>query len=206
MKKILFLASIALTASVTFAQQPAAKKSTKKEAKVAKKVETKEEAKKVATAPAVETINPAVSAPISHDGHQHDAPKVAEVAAPQVDINKVFEFTNDNYDFGKIVGGKPVEYVVTIKNISKEEATLTNVQVTCGCTTPKYEANKKFAPGESIQVTLGFNGGSPGQASPFTKTVNITLNGNLIKSVTFKGETYVAPAEPAPSNPSLNKF
>lgn len=205
MKKMLFLAVVALTTNVVIAQQPAVKKTSKKETKVAKKADAKEEAKKVESAPAVvETLNPAVSTPISHDGHNHAAP--APAAAPQVDVNKIFEFTNDNYDFGKIVGGKPVEYVVTIKNISKEEATLTNVQVTCGCTTPKYEANKKFAPGESVQVTLGFNGGSPGAAAPFSKAVNITLNGTLIKSVTFKGETYVAPAEPAPSNPSLNKF
>ena len=205
MKKMLFLAAIALLTNTAFAQQPVAKKSSKKEVKKEAKTAKKEE--KVEATSAVEALNPTpVSTPISHDGHQHEAAKKVEAAAPQVDINKVFEFTNDNYDFGKIVGGKPVEYIVTIKNISKEEATLTNVQVTCGCTTPKYEANKKFAPGESVQVTLGFNGGSPGQATPFTKSVNITLNSTLTKSVTFKGETYVAPAEPAPANPSINKF
>ena len=59
------------------------------------------------------------------------------------DITKVLEFTNADYDFGKIPFGKAVEYDVLIKNISNDSVWIDNVQVGCGCTTPKYEKAKK---------------------------------------------------------------
>ena len=169
MKKILLFTIVSISISASFAQEVSKKekKNLKELSKTAKKVDVKTEKPEIKSAD-----NVAVPAATEITNKVTDIqPIPAQVApVPPVDANKIFEFTNDNYDFGKIVGGKPVEYIVTIKNISKEEATLTMVNPTCGCTTPKYEANKKFAPGESVQVTLGFNGGSPGQASPFSKT------------------------------------
>ena len=134
--------------------------------------------------------------------------QLAPVAAPAppVDVNKLFEFKNDAYDFGKIPAGKAAKYDLFIKNISKETAELTLVQPGCGCTTPEYEAKKKFAPGESVKVTLGFNGGAPGSGTPFSKSVTVTLNSNVTKVVTFKGETYAVPTESAPANGSIDKL
>jgi hypothetical protein len=200
MKKILFVIVLGFLAGTVLAQQPATKKKVVKaeanksaEVQSKKAVEVKVEEAKPATQPQLIT-------------NALEAPAVSQAAPAQVDVNKIFAFTNDNYDFGKIVAGKAAEYTLTIKNISKEEATLTLVQPTCGCTTPKYEAGKKFAPGEEVKVILGFNGGSPGQSQTFNKTVTITLNGNLTKSVSFKGETYPAPAESAPTNGGLEKL
>ena len=122
------------------------------------------------------------------------------VAAPPVvpkDVAKTLEFTNDTYDFGKIPAGKPTEYELTIKNISKEPVTLKNVSVGCGCTTPKYEKDKSFGPGETIKITLGFNGGANG---PFTKFATLFFNDDMQKQVTFKGDAYQVPATPAPAN------
>jgi len=110
------------------------------------------------------------------------------------------------FDFGKIPAGKPAKYDLFIKNISKETAELTLVQPGCGCTTPEYEAKKKFAPGETVKVTLGYNGGAPGSGAPFSKSVTVTLNGNVTKVVTFKGETYAVPTESAPANGSIDKL
>ncbi len=134
--------------------------------------------------------------------------QVAPVAAPAppVDVNKLFEFKNDAFDFGKIPAGKAAKYDLFIKNISKETAELTLVQPGCGCTTPEYEAKKKFAPGETVKVTLGFNGGAPGSGTPFSKSVTVTLNSNVTKVVTFKGETYPVPTESAPANGSIDKL
>lgn len=86
-----------------------------------------------------------------------------------------------------------------IKNTSKEVAELTLVQPGCGCTTPEYEQNKKFGPGESVKVTLGYNGGAPGSGSAFSKSVTVTLKGYQPKIVTFRGETYSVPTESAPA-------
>lgn len=228
MKKILFVVTMSFVATSLLAQQPKAlKKNTKASTKKTevvepkKEVEVKKEAevKKIMPTPAPNVQDPnatqgmimpgmetALPMPVKAEAPAPVVPQQTAPAAPPQDVNKVFSFTNDNYDFGKIVAGKAAEYTLSIKNISKEEATLTLVQPTCGCTTPKYEAGKKFAPGEEVKVVLGFNGGSPGQAQQFSKTVTITLNGNITKSVSFRGETYPAPAESAPANGAMDKL
>ena len=109
------------------------------------------------------------------------APVKAQV---QKDINKVLKFSNDNYNMGNIAYGKPSEFNVTIENISSAPITLNNVQVSCGCTTPKFQANEVIAPGQKTVVTLGFNGSAMGN---FTKNATIFLSDNLIKTVNFYG-------------------
>lgn len=109
------------------------------------------------------------------------APAKAQV---QKDINKVLKFSNDNYNMGNIPYGKPTEFNVTIENISSAPITLNNVQVSCGCTTPKFQSNEIIAPGQKTVVTLGFNGSAMGN---FTKTATIFLSDNLIKTVNFYG-------------------
>ena len=105
-------------------------------------------------------------------------------AQVQKDINKVLKFTNDNYNMGNIPYGKPTEFNVTIENISAAPITLNNVQVSCGCTTPKFQSNQVIAPGQKTVVTLGFNGSAMGN---FSKTATIFLSDNLIKTVSFSG-------------------
>ena len=112
------------------------------------------------------------------------AQTAATTTQVQKDITKVLKFTNDNYDMGSIPYGKPTEFNVTIENISAAPVTLNNVQVSCGCTTPKFQANAVIAPGQKTVVTLGFNGASMGK---FTKNATIFLSDNLIKTVNFYG-------------------
>ena len=132
------------------------------------------------------------------------APAVAEAPKPAKDITKYFDFTNADWNFGKIPQGKPVEFDLFIKNISKDSATLDNVQVSCGCTTPKYTKGQKFGPGENIKVTLGFNAGVLGG---FSKTVTVFLNNNdFTKQVTFHGETFTVASTPAPANNATDKI
>ncbi|MBX2932488.1 MAG: DUF1573 domain-containing protein [Chitinophagaceae bacterium] len=119
------------------------------------------------------------------------------------DVNKVLEFKNAEYDFGKIPFGKSAEYSLTIKNISKEPVTLERVQVSCGCTTPKYQQGEKIAPNESATVTLGFNGNSQGH---FSKSVTLYFSDGMSRVVTFKGETYKTPEESAPANKGVEKM
>ena len=109
------------------------------------------------------------------------APAKAQV---QKDITKVLKFSNDNYNMGNIPYGKPTEFNVTIENISSAPITLNNVQVSCGCTTPKFQANEVIAPGQKTTVTLGFNGSAMGN---FSKSATIFLSENLIKTVSFSG-------------------
>lgn len=123
--------------------------------------------------------------------------------APKADISKVLEFKEENHDFGKIPYGKPVEFDVMIKNISADSVKIENVKVGCGCTTPKYDQGKSYAPGESFKVTLGFTGYADG---PFEKYVDIFFNNGLSKQIKFHGTGYKVPETPAPSNSAVQKL
>lgn len=124
-------------------------------------------------------------------------------SAKPADVSKVLEFKEENHDFGKIPYGKPVEFDVAIKNISADSVKIENVKVGCGCTTPKYEQNKAYAPGENFKVTLGFSGYADG---PFEKYVDIFFNNGLTKQIKFHGVGYKVPETPAPSNGGLQKL
>lgn len=118
------------------------------------------------------------------------------------DINKVLTFKNDSYSFGKIPQGKPVSFDLEVKNISADSVKIENVQVSCGCTTPKWTAGP-YAPGETFKITLGFNAAAQGA---FNKTVTVYFSGGFTKSVTFNGETFAAPENAAPVNSGLGKL
>ena len=111
---------------------------------------------------------------------------------PETLVAKELEF-----DFGKIPQGKPVTHVFTVTNSSKAPYKLDNVQASCGCTTPEWEREKVIAPGESVDIKVGFNAGA---VAPFTKPVTITYNGTQTKVLNIKGEVYATPATSAPAN------
>ncbi len=106
-------------------------------------------------------------------------------ATPPDPFVKLLEFKNAEFDFGKITVGKPVSYVVEIKNISNETMTLENAHAGCGCTTPNFTPNQKFAPGETVKVTIQFNGSVTG---PFTRFTDINFSSGLTKQTRFSGE------------------
>src|SRR3954464_10896436 len=124
-------------------------------------------------------------------------------ATPKNDISKVLEFKEENHDFGKIPYGKPVEFDVMIKNISADSVKIENVKVGCGCTTPKFEQGKSYAPGQDFKVTLGFTGYADG---PFEKYVDIFFNNGLTKQIKFHGTGYKVAETPAPANSAVQKL
>ena len=122
---------------------------------------------------------------------------------PKVDIASVLKIAEADHDFGKIPYGKPVEFDVTVKNISKDSVKVDNVKVGCGCTTPRYEQGKAYAPGETFKVTLGFSGYADG---PFEKGVDIFFNNGQTQHVKFHGTGYKVPETPAPANDGVQKL
>jgi hypothetical protein len=110
-----------------------------------------------------------------------------ETVPVKKDVDKLVSITNADYDMGKISTGKPLEYNVVIKNISKDTVVLQDVKAGCGCTTPKFRAGEKILPGKSTYIVLGFNGDAHGE---FVKTVDIIFGGGLVKQVKFRGVTF----------------
>ena len=105
--------------------------------------------------------------------------------APAKDVNTQIEFKNDTYNFGKITFGKPVEYVVEMKNIGKDSLSILNAQPGCGCTTPSFKPNEKFGPGQTVKMTIRFNSSAIGA---FTRYTDVYFTGGLTKKFTFSGE------------------
>ena len=78
------------------------------------------------------------------------------------------------HDFGDLTQGDKVEHTYKFKNTGNEALVITNVQVTCGCTTPKGWARDPIPPGQSGEITIAFN--SLGKFGKQNKVVTIVSN------------------------------
>jgi len=125
--------------------------------------------------------------------------KVAPVQAV-APVAEVLTMKESEYDFGKIPQGKPVIHVFEIANKSKDSLKITNVQASCGCTTPEWDRDKTVAPGGTTKITVGYNAASEG---PFTKPVTISYNGTFTKVIFIKGEVWKTPPASAPENKAV---
>jgi Protein of unknown function (DUF1573) len=107
------------------------------------------------------------------------------------------------FDFGKIPQGKPVTHIFGVVNNGKDSLKISNVQASCGCTTPEWERNKIQAPGENTKITVGYNAASEGQ---FMKVITITYNGSQSRQITIKGEVWKTPVSSAPENKDIGSL
>jgi hypothetical protein len=101
-----------------------------------------------------------------------------------------FKFEKEVHDFGTVKEGVQAEYVFKFTNTGKEPLVITNVQASCGCTTPKW-TKEPVKPGESGQVTAIYN--SKGRPGTFNKAITITSNAKTAQKVLFiKGNVEAA--------------
>lgn len=78
------------------------------------------------------------------------------------------------HDFGDIMEGDKVEYIYKFTNEGTEPLIITNVQVTCGCTTPKGWPRDPIKPGSKAELAIQFN--STGKFGRQNKVVTIVSN------------------------------
>lgn len=86
----------------------------------------------------------------------------------------VITWEQSTHDFGDIYQGDKVEYTYAFTNSGNEPLIITNVQVTCGCTTPKGWPKDPIPPGGKGEITIGFN--SAGKIGKQNKVVTIVSN------------------------------
>lgn len=128
------------------------------------------------------------------------ATPTAVAPVPQVAVTSEqpdFVFEAESHDFGTIPEGTQAVYEFKFTNIGKEPLVISNVQASCGCTTPKW-TNEPVAPGKTGTITASFNSsGRPGQ---FTKSVTVTSNAKSNpKVLTITGVVEAKPVEqPSP--------
>jgi hypothetical protein len=99
---------------------------------------------------------------------------VAQNATPSPKDGPVITFEKKAHDFGDIVQGEKVEHTFSFTNTGSEPLIITNVQVTCGCTTPKGWPRDPIPPGQSGEITVGFS--SSGKIGRQHKPITVISN------------------------------
>lgn len=88
------------------------------------------------------------------------------------------------YDFGEIFQGDKVEHTFSFTNAGDQDLLITNVQVSCGCTTPKGWPRDPIPPGQGGDLSVAFN--SAGKMGKQNKVITITSNSSgTLNQVTF---------------------
>lgn len=95
-------------------------------------------------------------------------------ASSQTTHGPVITWDKPTHDFGDMAQGEKVEHTFKFTNTGNAPLVITNVQVTCGCTTPKGWARDPIPPGEESEITLGFN--SAGKFGRQKKVITVVSN------------------------------
>ena len=107
------------------------------------------------------------------------APAVVAVAA----------FDSQNFDFGKIKQGVPVTHEFKFTNKGAVSMVITNVQASCGCTTPDWTKDPIPPNGQGF-IKATFNAAAAGG---FNKTITVTSNvENGFVQLAIRGEVVTA--------------
>jgi hypothetical protein len=86
----------------------------------------------------------------------------------------VITFEKSTHDFGDIYQGDKVEYTFKFTNTGTDALLITNVNVQCGCTTPKGWSRDPIPPGSKGEITVAFN--SAGKMGMQNKVVTLVTN------------------------------
>jgi hypothetical protein len=90
----------------------------------------------------------------------------------------VVSFAESKFDFGTIQEGDVVKHTFTFKNTGNQTLIISDVRVTCGCTTPDW-TRTPVAPGQTGFITAQFNStGKPGQNRKVITVVSNSVTGN----------------------------
>jgi hypothetical protein len=102
------------------------------------------------------------------------------------------QFEKLEFDFGKIFDDQPVEAEFKFTNTGGGALVITNVQTSCGCTTPDWDRQRKqYNAGESGVIKARFD---PAHKSGLqTKTVTVTTNDRANPTIVLNLKTNITP-------------
>ncbi len=72
-------------------------------------------------------------------------------------VGPIITWEKNAYDFGDIFQGEKVERIFKFTNTGTEPLVITNVEVTCGCTTPRGWPRDPVNPGGRGEITVQFD-------------------------------------------------
>lgn len=111
--------------------------------------------------------------------------------APAKQAFAAFTWDASSHDFGKIKQGTPVTHEFKFTNTGKVPLIITNVQASCGCTTPSW-TKEEVMPGGTGFIKATYNAAAVGA---FNKTITVTANiESGFVQLSIKGEVQAAGA------------
>jgi len=104
-----------------------------------------------------------------------DLVTVSETANGAVDKSQlpVIKFTEENFDFGKIIQGEKVSHTFTFKNEGKTNLIVASAKASCGCTVAE-PPKEPIAPGAIGKIDVVFD--SNGKSGHVTKSISVITN------------------------------
>ncbi|UOG73547.1 DUF1573 domain-containing protein [Hymenobacter tibetensis] len=108
-------------------------------------------------------------------------------AGPQI------QFDEMKYDFGTAKQGEVVKHVFKFKNVGTQPLVISNIGVSCGCTTPEW-TKEPVMPGKTGSITANFN--TAGKMGMQNKVLTVESNsaaGNAMVSVVGEVKENAAP-------------
>jgi len=101
------------------------------------------------------------------------------------------EFGKMVHDFGKLNEGPIATYTFEVKNTGNAPVILSNVQASCGCTTPEWK-KEPVMPGAKTTIKVGYS--TQGRPGAFNKTITVMSNAENAREVlTIKGTVETKP-------------
>jgi hypothetical protein len=110
------------------------------------------------------------------------APLWAQTASTKAN-GPVMTFEKSSHDFGDIKAGAKVQEIFRFTNTGNEPLIITNVEVSCGCTAPKWPRDP-IAPGGKGEIVVAFN--SEGKSGAQNKVVKVISNANNSEDALIK--------------------
>src|ERR1700739_3982346 len=110
-----------------------------------------------------------------NDKVSSDLINVTETAYGSVDKSKlpVIKFTEENFDYGKIIQGEKVSHTFTFTNQGKSNLIVASAKASCGCTVAQPPKDP-IAPGASGKIEVVFD--SNGKSGRVSKSISVVTN------------------------------
>ena len=98
------------------------------------------------------------------------------VQAQEIQISQgaIITWQESKFDFGDIYQGDKLSHTFKFTNTGNLPLVITNVEVTCGCTTPKGWARDPIPPGNEGEITVSFD--SSAKFGKQNKVIKVTSN------------------------------
>ncbi|QNF35439.1 DUF1573 domain-containing protein [Adhaeribacter swui] len=120
--------------------------------------------------------------------------------SPFTQAQGVLKFEKETHEFGNIAEGMQATYAFKFKNTGDQPIVISQVQPSCGCTTPDW-TKEPVLPGKTGMVKAVYN--STGRPGAFHKSITVTSNaGTPTQALFIKGTVIDKSAVKVSSTPA----